>query len=317
MTVLEAQLDLLGLIGVESTGFASDQVNTRILSDINATLQKLWTMLPPWWSTKTTGELLRAPVQVASLTVTNGSKTVVTAGTGTLPVWSEACAIRLSGDPRDNEIVTRDSAAASFTLAMPYAGQNGSGVTATIYNDCLTLGESVSGVQPPVMILGEHELVPLRSQRDVHTFAPSAGHNREAVYGQMHDSFVVAEQRDVDTPIGYLVERGVTTTGRVINRLRVSPFPDKQYTVQFEERLQAPRIASLAAASTTPLPIPQDYAESIFMPMLRYQFTTQKHFDASAIRAALKEQYQDAFQLLAKLKPQIARSSHVRVSDFW
>jgi hypothetical protein len=316
MTVAEAQSDLLGLIGIEDAQYASAQVNTRILSDINATLQKLWTMLPPWWSTKTTGELLRAPVQVFGLIVTEGSKTVVTDGTGTLPVWSEACAIRISGDPRDNEIVGRDSAAASFTLTMPYAGQSGSGVTATVYNDCITLGTSVSGVQPPVIILGEHELVPLRSQRDVHTFAPSVGHNREAVYGQMHDSFIVAEQRDVDVPIGYLVERGVTTTGRVINRLRVSPFPDKQYVVQFEERAEAPRIAGLAPGSTD-IPIPQDYAESIFMPMLRYQFTTQKHFDASAIRAALKEQYQDAFQLLAKLKPQIARAGHVRVSDHW
>jgi hypothetical protein len=156
----------------------------------------------------------------------------------------------------------------------------------------------------------------LRSQRDVHTFAPSVGHNREAVYGQMHDSFIVAEQRDVDVPIGYLVERGLTATGRVVNRLRVSPFPDKQYVVQFEERAEAPRIASLSPGSTD-IPIPQDYAESIFLPILRYQFTTQKHFDASAIRAALKEQYQDAFQLLAKLKPQIARAGHVRVSDHW
>jgi hypothetical protein len=53
------------------------------------------------------------------------------------------------------------------------------------------------------------------------------------------------------------------------------------------------------------------------MPLLRYQFTTQKHFEASGIRAALKEQYQDAFQLMAKLKPQIARAGHVRVSDHW
>jgi hypothetical protein len=317
MTVAEAQSDLLGLIGIEDAQYASTQVNTRILSDINATLQKLWTMLPPWWSTNTTGELLRAPVQVSGLTVTNGSKTVVTSGTGTLPVWSEACAIRVSGDPRDNEIVTRDSAAASFTLALPYAGQNASGVTATVYNDCITLGTSVSGVQPPVIILGEHELVPLRSQRDVQTFGPSVGYgHREAVYGQLADSFVVAEQRDVDVPIGYLVERGVTPTGRVINRLRVSPFPDKDYVVQFEERAQAPRIASLSPGSTE-IPIPQDYAESIFMPVLRYQFTTQKHFDASAIRAALKEQYQEAFQLMAKLKPQTARVGHVRVSDHW
>jgi len=82
MTVADAQSDLLGLIGIEDAQYASTQVNTRILSDINASLQKLWTMLPPWWSTKTTGQLLRAPVQVTDLTVTAGSKTVVTATNG-------------------------------------------------------------------------------------------------------------------------------------------------------------------------------------------------------------------------------------------
>lgn len=312
MTVSEAQSDLLGLIGIEDAQFASTQINTRILSDINATLQKLWTMLAPWWSTTTTGELLRAPVQVGGLTVTKGSKTVFTAGTGTLPSWGEACAIRLTGDPRDNEIVTLDTAAAEFTLALPYAGNTGSGITATVYNDCLTLGTSVSGVQPPVVILGEHELVPLRSQRDLHAFAPSTGHNREV----SPDSYVVAEPRDVDVPVGYLIERGSTPSGRVFNRLRVSPFPDKDYVIQFESRAQAPRIASLTPG-TTEIPIPQDYAEAIFMPMLRYQFSTQKHFEAAALRAPLKEQYQDAFTLMAKLKPQTARASNVRVSDNW
>ena len=316
MTVAEAQSDLLGLIGIEDAQYASTQVNIRILSDINATLQKLWTMLAPWWTTKTTGELLRAPVQISGLTLTKGSKTFLTSGTGTLPTWSEACAIRIAGDPRDNVIETRDASSTTATLALPYAGNTTAGGTATVYQDCITLGTSVTGVQPPVIILGEHELVPLRSQRDLQTFAPSVGHNREAVYGQLHDSFVVAEQRDVDVPIGYLIERGVTSTGRVFNRLRVSPFPDKEYVLQFEERAQAPRISSLTPG-TTEIPIPQDYAEAIFMPMLRYQFTTQKHFDASAIRAALKEQCQDAFTLLAKLKPQTARASHVRVSDHW
>lgn len=316
MTVAEAQSDLLGLIGIEDAQYASAQVNTRILSDINATLQKLWTMVAPWWTTKTTGEMLRAPVQISGLTVTKGSKTVLTAGTGTLPAWSEACAIRISGDAQDNEIASLDTASAQFTLVLPYAGTSASGAMATVYNDCLTLGTSVSGVQPPVIILGEHELVPLRSQRDVHTFAPSVGHNREAVYGLLHDSFVVAEQRDVDVPIGYYVDRGVTSTGRVVNRLRVSPFPDQDYVLQFESREQAPRITSLSPGSTE-IPIPQDYAESIFLPMLRYQFTSQKHFEATQIRQSLKQQYEDAFNLLAKLKPQMARASHVRVSDNW
>jgi hypothetical protein len=310
MTGTEAQNDLLGLIGIENASFAPAQVATRILTDINATLQKLYTMAAPWWTSTTDGVFLHAPATVAGLTATKGSKTLTTPGAGTLPAWSDGCAIRVDGDPKDNEIVSRDSGGTSATLALPYAGATGT-VGATAYCDAVTLPATVASVQAPVIVLGEHELIALRSPRDVLSFAPSIGHNRLTGHG-LTDVHLVSELRDIDVPIGYFIERA-TVNSQPVLRMRFSPLPNKEYTVQFEARGEAPRISSLSSQ----IPVPQAYAESIFLPMLRWQFTTWKHFDASAIRNDLKAQYEDAFQLLAKLKPQPSRSGAIRVSGNW
>jgi hypothetical protein len=311
MTGTEAQNDLLGLIGVESASFAPHQVTTRILGDINATLQKLYTMAVPWWTTTTDGVFIQAPATVAGLGVTKGSKSVTTPGTGTLPAWSAGCTIRLDGDSKDNELVAIDVSAATATLAIPYAGATGT-VGARVFCDAVTLPATVASVQAPVVVIGEHELVPLRSPRDVAGFAPTVGHNRGA--GRMiDDTFILSELRDIDVPLGYYVERATASNSQPVLRMRFSPLPDKEYTVQFEAKAEAPRISNLA----NEIPVPQNYAESIFLPMLRYQFSTWKHFEASAIRGELKAQYEDAFQLLAKLKPQPSRACAVRVSGNW
>lgn len=315
MTVAEAQLDLLGLIGIEDPAFASPQVNTRILVDINAILQKIYTMLPPWWTTETVGELIQAPVQRTGIQVTYGSKTVTTPVAGTLPAWSLRCTIRFSGDAVDNEIASLDDTGTTFQTKLPYSGVSGS-VTATIYGDCLNLDPSVAAISPPVVILGEHELIALRGQRDIQTFSPSIGHNRSPVSGQALDSYVVAEQRDVDVPIGYLVESGFNPLGQTVTALRVSPLPDKAYTLQFDKKKLPPRIQSLTPG-TDLIPVPQEYAESIFLPLLRYQFTSQKQFEASGIKAYLKQQHDDAFALLSRLKPQSDRAGYVRTSQSW
>jgi hypothetical protein len=96
-------------------------------------------------------------------------------------------------------------------------------------------------------------------------------------------------------------------------RMRFSPLPNKEYTVKFQARGEAPRLASINET----IPVPQNYAESIFLPMLRYQFASWKHFEAAGIKGDLKAQYEDAFQLLAKLKPQPSRAGAVRVSGNW
>jgi hypothetical protein len=317
MTVGTTVTDLLGLVGLEDPVYASDQMKERILSDINATLQVIWTMVPPWWSVRQTGRLVNAPFQVASgISIAKGSRVATTHGFPRLPEWAEGCTIRVGDDLEDNEVVRRDTADnLSFELMRPYAGSSlASSGTATVYNDAFRLDPQVAGVQPPVVILGERELLPLRGERDLRVYAADTGHRRTSYHDVSGGLTVVGNRRDVDVPIGYYVESVYLQppANEVRLLLRLTPLPPNELVLQFEERLAPPRIPSLANSSHI-VPVPQGMFESVFLPMVRLQFSTQKHFESSQLRPLLKAQADQAFQLLAKLKPQSARLGAVSV----
>lgn len=317
MTVGAAVTDLLGLIGLEDSVYASDQIKNRILSDINGTLQLIWTMVPPWWTVRQTGRLLNPPVLVSSgLTLTKGSNVVQSIGTPKMPTWAAGCTIRLGDDQEDNEVVKPDAIGdLTITLMRPYAGTSMvSTGTGTVYHDAITLASDVWGVSPPVVLLGERELLPLRGERDLRVYAADTGHRRVSYHDVAGGLTVVANRRDVDVPVGYFVESVFLQPpqNEVRLRMRVAPLPPVQYSLQFEERLNPPRVANLSNP-TEIVPVPQGMYESVFLPLLRNQFTTQKHFEASNIRPMLQKQADQAFQLLAKLKPQSARIGAVSV----
>jgi len=317
MTVGTTVTDLLGLVGLEDPAFASDQMKERILSDINATLQVIWTMVPPWWSTRQTGRLVQAPFQIAGgISIAKGSKVGTSHGFPRLPEWAEGCTIRLGSDQEDNEVVRRDTPSnLTFELMRPYAGETLSSTgTATVYNDAFLLDAQVAGLQPPVVLLGERELLPLRGERDLRVYAADTGHRRTSYHDVAGGLTVVGNRRDVDVPIGYYVESVYLQppANEVRLRLRLTPLPSYSLTLQFEERLLPPRVASLTMTNHI-VPVPQGMFESVFLPLVRLQFSTQKHFESSQLRPVLKAQAEQAYQLLAKLKPQSARIGAVSV----
>lgn len=296
MTTAEARDDLLGLLSVEAAN-ADAATLSRILSDQNALLQTIWTMLPQGWSQVPTGERLAAPAALTGLTLSQGAKTI----SGTLTAEMVGCTIRLDGDTNDNILAT------TTTLARPYLGASTGAGTGTIFGDCITLGTGTVGVLGPVILLGEHELTPLRSRRDLQMFSTAQVHYQTR-NDMPEQEYSVADPRDVNRPIGFLVEQELIGT-RVQLRLRVSPLPDREYVVQFDKRIATPRVMAL---DSTEIPLPQDMAESIYLPMLRQRFSTWKHFPAEA-KAGLKEMSDDAFTLLVKMKPMPVRLGRARV----
>ncbi len=317
MTIGTTVSDLLGLVGLEDPQYASEQLKERILSDINATLQVIWMMLPPWWSSRQTGRLVHAPYSITTgITLSKGATQGATASSPLFPEWSEGCTLRIGDDADDNELVRRDVLGnLTFELMRPYAGSplNGLG-TATVYNDAFYLDANVAGVHPPVVLLGHRELLPLRGERDLRVFAADSGHRRTSYHDVAGGLTVVGNRRDVDIPIGYYVESSYLQPplNEVRMVLRLTPLPVGEATLQFEERLSPPRVASLAQSAEI-VPVPQGLFESVFLPLVRLQFTTQKHFESGQLRPILKVQADQAFQLLGKLKPQAARIGSVSV----
>ena len=80
MTSADARDDLLSMIGIEDPAHASDAILRRILSDLNLTLQKIWTMASPWWSAGKSGGVLRGPQPLSGLVLQKGSAQI-TGGT--------------------------------------------------------------------------------------------------------------------------------------------------------------------------------------------------------------------------------------------
>jgi len=397
MTTAEARDDLLAMIGIEDPAHASEAILKRIQSDINLTLQKIWTMAAPWWSAGKSGGALKGPQPLSGLALTNGSTSIPPTLTGNIIVsgagspvngiytisgiqngrpsytgpndnkiywnglfwwignttayfsgedvatpdlvttWSIqqglgildpppttaaelltpfsasmlGQTVRLGDDPFDNELASYDSATKTATLVRPYAGITTTNGTGTLFTDTLILPDATMSVIPPVLIHGEHELKPLRSQRDVLLFSDAYNFHSYADTTVGPGSTVIAENRDVDVPVGFYVENYRRANGKTTLRLRVSPLPDKEYALRFDVRLGAPEITALN--NSTEVPIPQGYAHSVFLPILRYQFSTWRHVNMGNQANEYKTHYDEAWQILAKLKPQPVSVGRVRI----
>lgn len=219
--------------------------------------------------------------------------------------------VRLGDDPFDNELAAFDAATRTATLVRPYSGSTLGDGTGMLFMDTIILPDAVMSVIPPVLIHGEHELKPLRSQRDVMLFSDAYNYHSysDTVVGP--GSTVIAENRDTDVPVGFYVENYRRASGKTTLRLRVSPLPDKEYALRFDVRLGAPEITALN--TTTEIPVPQNYAHSVFIPIVRYQFSTWKHVNLGNQANEYKTHYDEAWQVLAKLKPQPVSVGRVRI----
>lgn len=308
-TTEEAALDLCGLIGVEELALAGTPTLNRIISDINAELQYLWTLIPHWWSAEPTGAIVRAPQTLSGITATFGSKTVTLTAPDT---WMVGCTLLFDGEEFQNQLVAYTGT--TGTLLRPYAGATGSGKSAILYNDCFVQATTTSAILPPVLLLGEGELIGLSGRRDLRRYSSNSTYATN--HGLAGDMGAAAENMDIGRPIAYYVETYSNPTTRLTNlRLRLAPLPDKQYLLEYQSRTEAPRITTLN--SSTSIPVPQQYVDSVFMPMLRKRFASWKNFNTQGIKGVLDEQYNQAIQILDRLKPQPIAARSVGVRPGW
>lgn len=310
MTTAEVRDDLLSMIGIEDPAHASDAILRRITNDINLSLQKIWTMASPWWSAGKSGGVLRGPQPISGLALVKGSSALLDHGM-VLDTSMIGQTVRIGDDPFDNEISDYSEVTRTATLVRPYSGTTLADGVGSLYMDTIILPDAVMSVIPPVLIPGEHELKPLRSQRDVMLFSDAYNFHSYADTVVGPGSTVIAENRDIDVPVGFYVENYRRASGKTTLRLRVSPLPDKEYALRFDVRLGAPEVTALN--TTTEIPVPQNYAHSVFLPIVRYQFSTWKHVNMGNQANEYKTHYDEAWQILAKLKPQPVSVGRVRI----
>ena len=263
VTPLSVRNTLLLDVGLEDSTLAPSFYLTRILDDLNAELQVIFASLPEWWSKETIGVSITAPTCRAAMVMTNGSRTF---SGGSIHDWMFGNTIVVSGDTRQNEIID------ATTLRHPYLGTSGT-QTAIVYFDAVKApgGYNVMRILPPVKMLGDHpDLVPLSGRAA--RASCSAGLSPSGA--------------------GYIVEKFLHAGyGSIRPMLRLNKLPDAQYGVVFEAMVGPEAITDLT--STTAIPMPAGYGESILLPKVRYRFSSFKHWQGDAKRVQAEAEKAD------------------------
>lgn len=281
--------------------------NAAAIQAINGALQELFTN-SVWTRRDSEGFLLFAPVTV-SVTVTEGSKTVAF-GAG----WDTrflGCSCRIGGATVDNRI--KSVATTDATMIYPHDGPTGA-ADVIVWCDCLTLAANIAEVLRPVFIRGGPFLSPRPGPASL-----NAHQTNEEDYG--FDRLVVnpiTHEADMDTVAGmpqfYTVEEFQSDDYAVpIRRLRIYPAPSGQQLLSARVRYAAPNYA--ATDTNKVLPVPNEYVESILIPVAEQHLTRSEFFRNESAKPAIAQSYQTAINLLRSLNPQT--SSGVRIRSLY
>jgi hypothetical protein len=100
---------------------------------------------------------IHAPANI-TLTAIQGSTTI--SGFSSWQSWMPGCTIQISGDGQDNELIS------ATQLARPYAGTSGSGIAATVYNDCITLDDTIERIIGPLVLAQSRLVIETTSRND-------------------------------------------------------------------------------------------------------------------------------------------------------
>lgn len=277
--------------------------NAAVVQAINSALQELFTN-SIWTRRDTEGFLLYAPTTV-SATVTEGSKTVAFDGN-----WIArflGCSCRIDGGTIDNRI--KSVSGTTATMTYPHDGPTGT-KDIVIWHDCLTLPSNVAEVLKPVFIKGGPFLSPRPSPASLNahqTTEEDYGFDRLVTVPITHEADMATV---VGTPQFYTVEEFQSDAYAVpARRLRVYPAPDSQMVLSTRCRYAAPTYGT--TDTTKSVPIPNDYVESILIPVAEHHLTRSEFFRNDPARQSIAQGYQTAIALLQSLNPQ--NSSGVRI----
>lgn len=295
--------DILGLLSLEALSHGPSGLETRIINDLNATLQEIYSLLPKnWWVNDARAALVRAPTS-CSVTVTADAQTI-TFVSPSYSAWMGGCSIVIAGDAAQNRIVV--DAGASPTLLKPFQGTTGT-VAATLYQDVVQCGSEVEQVMGPVQFEGQRELIGLAHHRELETY----GNEPPVPLYPMEWG-----QRPVQLPTSYLVERHtIYSTSLTTPRIRFNSLPDQALVLNYRAKLTGLPVRVTALDDSRDYLVPFAYTESILLPLVRFRFSTWPQFTGD--RAALKEDADAAKALLQNLNPQGYTPRCVDVGGDW
>lgn len=267
------------------------------IASCNAALQKMAVFAPLFAAKQQRSAYFRAPSTLSVSGLTRGGKTA----TGAFPAWSDGCWIQLPGDESMNRIVSLSGTTA--TLQFPHLSDSTTG-TATINVDTVELDADVIAVLEPVRY---------RNSVQVLRAVP----NREQLSLPENDC----------RQARYFIESALVN-GVVKNRMMISGYVSSDTVFEFQARTTLGTITRDDVYTDTegypdpetPLPVPNEFVESIFLPLamdILFSKPSVLNYDVSALRnqdapALIREQAKTAMEMLQNMRPQGVKPVNLR-----
>lgn len=268
---------------------AQDKV--AIVNAINGAYEELFMRAPAGLSESEVGGVLREPTSV-TLTATQYSATI--SALTTYASWMIGCTIRVAGDANDNELT------GSTTLARPFMGASGSGISATVHADAIPLDSTISHVLPPVSILGERCLRMATSREE---FIESSG---QGDYG----GTILSQKPGGDPTVAFVDTRFLSTATQNLQKfIRFNRLPASAKSVRFRARLKPPSytVANIGTdvASDPGVQMPLESMSSILFAFARKRISGDPLFGAMNAMGEIERQYKTAIAQLEASVPYI------------
>jgi len=292
LTASKLGLALLRRLGVLSYDPAQNATNQNrrglctgdldeILIAINGAMEECFALGPIELSEQQQAGVLRAGVSV-TLDVTQYSQTI--ANLTTWATWMQGCTIRIAGDSRDNEIVAQGQ------LLRPFMGTTATGVSATVYGDAIPLASTVLTILGPVEIPQLMELSACQGPSDFRK-AIGFGFSRNANFQNF-----AAQSKPLGQPGFWFVEtRNIAANAFTQRILRVTPMPDKAYSITYRAKVKPPVYVQNDLYTGTDYAtdpgtiIPFDWAESTLLPIALQRFSQHPAFDQAQIAEVARQ----------------------------
>jgi hypothetical protein len=265
--------------------------NMAVLEALNGGLQECFGNASPWVRWDERGALLKSPTAI-TLDVTEGSTAATITG---WEAWMSGCTVVIEGHDLDNQI---RNGSASAVLKYPYGGSTGT-VGGMVYQDAIPIGSDVLSIHGPIRVNGMN--IHPRPSADVFNTRYTEDYDS-------HIDFVevpVTRPRvaaSAGRPLSYWLETwSASDTAAPALRLRLGPANSQTGGLEYRAMLKPPVISSIASTST--LPIPFGFDQTIFLPIARQKLTACPFFRDQSGLQEINRAYQEAMSLLASLKP--------------
>lgn len=268
---------------------------------VNGALQEVFGKGPLHPARRSFGVLIKAPATVPL--ALSPDSWIAEISQSDWKQWMLGCTCRIAGQDVDNEILDYSPATGEVTLLYPYAGDVKGSQNTMIWHDSISL-DPIAGEIHYASLPGERELYPATSTHDLRDVRSRP----EKDYGLSGRSRIYRRREATTsltgTPSSYFVDSFYRSSEAPERRFKIFPIPEREYTLEYRARVLPPRFVIADVYAETPLPIHNNWIESIFNPVAAQRFQAFSWFRNDSATDEIARQYSVASELLKTGNPQ-------------